>query len=898
MRKKRDEDEQQRQPAAKPAQGGLLPGKRSILDAGFDEPLLDLQRSVGNRELMRLMQQGTNDSREGAPLEPGVRAFMEGKFGADFASVRIHSGAWASSMATGMGSAAFAHGENLYFGSGRYSPHTPQGTQLLSHELAHVLQQRQGRSGGTQSSQDAAESEAASAASGISKGHGRVNVRTAIAPGIARQKEPAPPAPKAQMYQYTFEGKTVTLTEEEYKHEIAKTVHKIEIELKRVEDYAAIHRDTHDDFLKNTHNIFGIVSDIVANTAPPQLGIWSWPRSAINAGREALKNGKVEIAARQLKLAQDAFRDAQREWNSYLEKTISGAETTKSFLETTRDVSFAIAIGTAAVVAAPVVAAGLATAGATGAVGTVATGAVITAGGGVAGAGLRAGSAAAGQKLAFGHVNTGDIAKEAKEGFKHGAIDAGTAFVTAGTGRLLGEGASVGGRVVRHAVAGGVGGGFSSGAEAIAEGKSAKEVLSATGKGVASGFVGGGVTSKLGGAGQQSAVRRIVSGTAGSVAAGTTAAVLSGGSREDVKHAAVTSLITGLAGSSASPTHPGTGPGPEEHPSVPRRTAIEPEPPATRVKDPISLEEFRQKKLASRPKALPEETGPTPGSPKAEAKVSSLEEARQRKRIAAAKKPEPPGEPQSQAKPQVQEEVQQAEIKQAVGAEGQTPQSLETNAPAERRLKVVASAGGGGGRSRPGGDLGGVNEFREREFSKRIPSAKQRVSGPESLSEHIEELGETKKIRDFRKGQRGRQVDEEAQLHREVGRAVEPVEVELFGGDLIAKGATAVHPNHEFPDWLRKAFPKSGRSATAAIKEGPDIVAIDTKRGKIVVGDVTAKPGGDHLTKTVSDAHKVAAALPEDLKDFEVVAQERYYGADQEYSGEIVVKPGIRKNLK
>src|SRR5262249_42484821 len=121
---------------------------------------------------------------------------------------------------------------------------------------------------------------------------------------------------------------------------------------------------------------------------------------------------------------------------------------------------------------------------------------------------------------------------------------------------------------------------------------------------------------------------------------------------------------------------------------------------------------------------------------------------------------------------------------------------------------------------------------------------------------------------------------------------------EIFGGDLIAKGATSVHPNHEFPDWLRKAFPKSAQSASASVREGPDIVAIDAKRGKVIVGDVTAKPSGDHLTKTGSDAHKVAAALPEQFKDFEVVAQERYYGADQEYSGEIVVKPGLQKTSK
>jgi hypothetical protein len=198
---------------------------------------------------------------------------------------------------------------------------------------------------------------------------------------------------------------------------------------------------------------------------------------------------------------------------------------------------------------------------------------------------------------------------------------------------------------------------------------------------------------------------------------------LSGGSREDVKHAAVTSLITGIAGSSAAPTHPGPGAGPEEHPSSPRKQINEPEPLAakaqaandpsasTKPKDPISLDEFRQKKLASQAKAPGEEKSPSTTKPKAEATVSSLEEARQRKRIAAAKKPEPPSEPQSQVASQVQEAAQQAEMKQAVGAEGQTLQPLEPSAPTEGRLKIVASASGNGsktpGRPQPQGTASG-----------------------------------------------------------------------------------------------------------------------------------------------------------------------------------------------
>ena len=40
---------------------------------------------------------------------------------------------------------AFTMGSDLYFVPGQYNPQTPQGEQLLGHELTHVVQQRAGR---------------------------------------------------------------------------------------------------------------------------------------------------------------------------------------------------------------------------------------------------------------------------------------------------------------------------------------------------------------------------------------------------------------------------------------------------------------------------------------------------------------------------------------------------------------------------------------------------------------------------------------------------------------------------------------------------------------------------------------------------------------------------------
>jgi hypothetical protein len=675
VRRHRLEEEEIREPAAKPATGGILPGGGVSLLQGFDQSTLDLQKTIGNRAVLQMMQrEGSGAEREGRPLDPAIRAFMESRLAENFDDVRVHTGADASRNAARFDSAAFTLGSDIFFGAGRFAPHTHEGTHLLAHELSHVVQQKRGGPGAANVESSNLEAAAGATAGGVSCGHSAVAVGGVSPPGIARQKNPAPAAPIAKVYEYTFEGKTVRLTEEQYKAELARTIHNLGVEFNRVEGTAQIDGETHQDFLDHTHNFVGVVSDILGDTVPPNIGIWSWPKPAIASGRGALDGGKVELAGRQLKLAQSALRDAQHEWNSYLEKTIGGAQQAVSYLETTRDISFAIAIGTAAVVAAPVVAAGAAGAGLTGATATVATGAAITAGGGVAGAGLRGGSSAVGQGLAFGKVNLSEVKKEAAEGFKHGAVDASTALVTAGAGKLLGEGASVGGRVLRHAVAGGVGSGFSGGAEAALEGKSAKEIAAATGTGFVSGFVGGGVTSRLGGsAAQQSAGRRVLAGTAGSLAGGTTAALLSGGSTEGFKKGAVTSLITGLATSAAThtPTAPKRG-APSEGPRTPAAPEAEVVPIGSAP--------------ASRRAGTPELS---PGS----REVTSLDEFRRRKLGAEA--PKPPTKPQSAAMPVPKEQVQQGEFKLAAGAESQTTHAPETPLSAGR---VLASASGSEGK--------------------------------------------------------------------------------------------------------------------------------------------------------------------------------------------------------
>lgn len=141
--------------------------------------------------------QGTMDSFEvdparlglarsgGSPLPRAVQAKMEAAFGTDFSGVRVHIGPQAARI----GAVAFTRGNDIYFAPGRYQPHSLQGQQLLGHELAHVVQQRQGRvranSGGVSVVQDRAlESEA-----------DRLGMRAAMSRAPAAPGRPFAPVP-------------------------------------------------------------------------------------------------------------------------------------------------------------------------------------------------------------------------------------------------------------------------------------------------------------------------------------------------------------------------------------------------------------------------------------------------------------------------------------------------------------------------------------------------------------------------------------------------------------------------------------------------------------------------------------------------------------------------------
>lgn len=156
------------------------PGPPAASRSGPSVPLAIQRRNAGGTAVDSSV---LRTSGPGAALPSDLRRHMEATLGADFSSVRIHVGPQAERI----GAIAFTSGADIYFAPGRYQPETPAGRRLLGHELAHVVQQRQGRvrnpAGGVAIVQDAAlEAEA-----------DRMGDRAASAP---LQMKPARPEPQ------------------------------------------------------------------------------------------------------------------------------------------------------------------------------------------------------------------------------------------------------------------------------------------------------------------------------------------------------------------------------------------------------------------------------------------------------------------------------------------------------------------------------------------------------------------------------------------------------------------------------------------------------------------------------------------------------------------------------
>jgi hypothetical protein len=146
-----DDDKQARQRS-----GQIAPGRRTLTmqlatapRRGTGMPSGARELDLGGGEVVQLKSTGIDGGIDalgfptsgGAPLAAPVRHDMERSLGADFSGVRVHEGPHAPAL----GALAFATGNDLHFAPGRFDTSSTDGRSLLGHELAHVVQQREGR---------------------------------------------------------------------------------------------------------------------------------------------------------------------------------------------------------------------------------------------------------------------------------------------------------------------------------------------------------------------------------------------------------------------------------------------------------------------------------------------------------------------------------------------------------------------------------------------------------------------------------------------------------------------------------------------------------------------------------------------------------------------------------
>lgn len=128
------------------------------------QTMLEVQRLAGNAGVNQLL---ARDEEEGAgrtarspvldvvgqgggqALDGGLRREMEGRLGADFSDVRLHTDAKATGSAKAVQANAYTVGNDVVVRNDRWSPGSDQGKQTLAHELTHVVQQRAGPVAGT-----------------------------------------------------------------------------------------------------------------------------------------------------------------------------------------------------------------------------------------------------------------------------------------------------------------------------------------------------------------------------------------------------------------------------------------------------------------------------------------------------------------------------------------------------------------------------------------------------------------------------------------------------------------------------------------------------------------------------------------------------------------------------
>lgn len=257
----------------------------------------------------------------GRPLDERTRALMEQRLGRDLSAVRIHDSAAATDSARVMAARAYTTGQHIVFASGRYSPHSASGRRLLEHELAHTIQQR----GATlPPGQDLLmeDSRLEQEARDVGSATGNRPALTA-ASAITLQREPSPEA--------AFNIRLAYPPSQSEEHKGLSLVEGLAVLRQfanRIDAHLQGGYEGHrylQDVARDQYIVSGI-SRVLGGHAMPPLSIWTGPRDRLARGREAIGQGDVAAATRELQQAANETWAADRQIYEYREGTISGAE--------------------------------------------------------------------------------------------------------------------------------------------------------------------------------------------------------------------------------------------------------------------------------------------------------------------------------------------------------------------------------------------------------------------------------------------------------------------------------------------------------------------------------------------------------------------------------------------
>ena len=135
------------QPAGPAAQGGTAVVEAPPLAVQRRSSSADAGGSVGaaGGSMPASVESEIQSARGGgSAMDPSTREPMERTFGADFGSVRMHSGSQSESLNNSLQAKAFTVGNDIFFRGSVPDAGTHDGQELLAHELAHTVQQSGG----------------------------------------------------------------------------------------------------------------------------------------------------------------------------------------------------------------------------------------------------------------------------------------------------------------------------------------------------------------------------------------------------------------------------------------------------------------------------------------------------------------------------------------------------------------------------------------------------------------------------------------------------------------------------------------------------------------------------------------------------------------------------------